>query len=134
MVQALEVNFDCFSTEFGKSFDYLNYLCFTFPLTLAKQSGPLLLIWEWAVIGAYSVQYFLAFYSTLHSLIGKQCKYIQHCVRFIYIWLPIFFMDWVHKSFHRYCLSGICSHLTIWNFLDEILDRIQLETHQTNWR
>ena len=32
-----------FSTEFGKSLDYLNYLCFTFFSTLARQSSPLLL-------------------------------------------------------------------------------------------
>ena len=44
MVQAFEVNFDGFSTEFGKSLDYLHYLCFTFSSTLAKQSSPLSLI------------------------------------------------------------------------------------------
>ena len=43
MVQAFEVNFDGYSTEFGKSLDYLHYLCFTFSSTLAKQSSPLLL-------------------------------------------------------------------------------------------
>ena len=44
MVQAFEVNFDGFSTEFGKSLDYLHYLCLTFSLTLAKQSSPHLLV------------------------------------------------------------------------------------------
>ena len=44
MVQATEVNFDGFSTEFGKCLDYLHYDCFTFSSILAKQSSPLLLI------------------------------------------------------------------------------------------
>ena len=43
MVQAFEVNFDGFSTEFGKSLHYLHCLCFTFSSTSAKQSSPLLL-------------------------------------------------------------------------------------------
>ena len=44
MLQAFEVNFDGFSTEFEKCLDYLHFLCFTFSSTLAKQRSPLLLI------------------------------------------------------------------------------------------
>ena len=55
MLQAFEVNFDGFSTEFEKCLDYLHYLCFTFSSTLAKQNSSLLLIENKLMYGSRDV-------------------------------------------------------------------------------
>ena len=77
MLQAFEVNFDGFSTEFEKCLDYL---CFTFSSTLAKQSSPLLLI-ENKLLKEEEVTY-----DTKRPLCATAMDFMVHKYRCPFVW------------------------------------------------